>query len=44
MNISRNKIQNIFNCSKVKFSMLLNDFKVQKIVWFLQSSFPYVEY
>ena len=29
MNILRKKIQIIFNCSKVLFSMLLNDFKVK---------------
>ena len=28
----RNKIQNIFSCSKMQFSMLLNDFKIKKIV------------
>ena len=27
--VLRNKIQIIFNCSKVLFSMLLNDFKVK---------------
>ena len=40
MNISRNKIQNIYNCSMVKLSMLLNDFKVKLTVKLLQSTFP----
>ena len=44
MNISRYKIQNIFKCSIVQFSMLLNDFEVKQTVKFLQSSFPNFEY